>query len=286
MTATVTTTPAPAGAPVFARDDAHSGQGRDRMDQPGTVAPAAANNRGRLGAGETDPQLLARLTGVLFLITYATSIPPVFAFYAPALSNPAYVLSGGADIGVSWGALLEVLLILANVGTALALFPILKRQNEVLALGFVTARLVESGFIAVGLLSLLALGTLRLEAAGADSGALLVVGKSLVAIHDWTFLLGPGFIVGIGNGLMLGYLMYTSRLVPRAMSVLGLVGGPVLCIAGIAVLLGIIEQGSMWQLIATVPEFFWELSLGIWLTVKGFNPGALAALTAGQDARG
>ena len=247
------------------------------MSSIAATAPAAGNT-GRPGPGRTDPQLLARLTGVLFLITFATSIPAVFTFYAPALSDPAYVLGTGTDPGLSWGALLELVLIVANIGTGVALFPVLRRQNEALALGFVTARIVESGFIAVGILSLLALGTLRLKAAGADPETLQIVGKSLVAIHDWTFLLGPGFIVGIGNGLILGYLMYASRLVPRAMAVLGLIGGPMLCASAVAILFGAIEPASTWQIVATVPEFFWELSLGIWLMVKGFNPSAVAAL--------
>ena len=107
---------------------------------------------------------------------------------------------------------------------------------------------------------------------------LVLVGRSLVAIHDWTFRLGPGFVVGVGNGLILGYLMYVTRLVPRAMSVLGLVGGPLICISGALVLFGVIAPGSVPQAIATIPEFFWELSLGVWLTVKGFNVPALAAL--------
>ncbi len=240
--------------------------------------PAATKNTGQRRPAQTDPQLLARLTGVLFLITYATSIPPVAALYVPALNDPAYILGTGLDLGLSWGALLELLLIVSNIGTALVLFPILKRVSEILALGFFAARIVECVFIAVGILSLLGLGTLRLEAAGADPGALLVVGKSLVVLHNWTFLLGPGTVVGVGNGLILGYLMYKSRLVPRAMAVLGLIGGPALLVASAAILLGVIEPGSIWQVIATVPEFFWELSLGLWLLVKGFNPAALAAL--------
>ena len=223
-------------------------------------------------------QVLARWTGILFLITFATSIPAFFSFYAPALNNADYILGGSADLGVSWGAFLEMLLIIANIGSAVALFPVLKRQNEVLALGYVTARIVESGFIAVGLLSLLALGTLRVTAAGTDPQMLVLVGRALVAIHDWTFRLGPGFVVGVGNGLILGYLMYVTRLVPRAMSVLGLVGGPLICISGALVLFGVIAPGSAPQAIATIPEFFWELSLGVWLTVKGFNPSAVAAL--------
>jgi hypothetical protein len=222
--------------------------------------------------------MLARLTGLLFLITYATSIPPVLWFYVPALSDPAYVLGTGVDVGLSWGALLELALITANIATAIVLFPILKRISEIFALGFLAARIVECVFIAVGILSLLALGTLRLDATGMDDAALLVVGKALVAVHDWTFLLGPGTVVGVGNGLILGYLMYTSRLVPRAMAILGLIGGPALLVASVALQFGVIEIGSIWQVIATIPEFFWELSLGIWLLVKGFNPAALAAL--------
>ena len=175
---------------------------------------------------------------------------------------------------------LELLLIVANIATAIVLFPVLKRRNEVLALGFIASRIMESVFIGVGVLSLLTLATLRLEAGGADAATLVVVGKSLVALHDWTFLLGPGTVVGVGNGLILGYLMYTSRLVPRAMSVLGLVGGPALIAAAVAILLGATEPGSVWQIVATIPEFFWELSLGLWLMVKGFNPAALAALTS------
>jgi Domain of unknown function (DUF4386) len=131
----------------------------------------------------------------------------------------------------------------------------------------------------VGILSLLTVVTLRQEAAaGADAGSLVAVGESLVALHDWTFLFGPGFVVGVGNGLILGYLLYTSGLVPRGMAVLGLIGGPVLMAAAIAVIFGVIEQGGLWQTLASAPEFLWELSLGIWLIVKGFNPSALSRL--------
>ena len=106
------------------------------------------------------------------------------------------------------------------------------------------------------------------------AGSLVTVGESLVAIHDWTFLLGPGFVVGVGNGLILGYLMYRSGLVPRGMAMLGLVGGPLICLSGIAVLFDLFDQGSAPQLIATIPEFLWELSLGIYLIAKGFKASA------------
>src|SRR3712207_6827870 len=190
-----------------------------------------------------NPQKISRVFGVLFLITFITSIPAFF-FYVPVLDDPRYVVGGGADTRVSLGALLELLLIIANIGTAVVVFPILKRVNESLALGYVTARVVECVFIAVGILSLLTVVTLRQEeAAGADAGSLVAVGQSLVALHDWTFLLGPGFVVGVGNGLMLGYLMYRSALVPRAMAMLGLIGGPLVMATGIAILFGLFEAG-------------------------------------------
>jgi hypothetical protein len=230
-----------------------------------------------------NPQTIARVTGVLFLITYITSIPAFFVFYAPVLDDPRYIVGGGADTSVSLGAFLELVLIIANIGTAVVLFPILKRVNEILALGYVTARVVECVFIAVGLLSLLSVVALRQEAAGTDAGSLVAVGQSLVALHGWTFVLGPGFVVGVGNGLMLGYLMYRSGLVPRRMAMLGLVGGPLIIASGAAVVLGVIEAGGVWQSIAAIPEFLWELSLGLWLLVRGFNSSAVASLFAADS---
>ena len=230
---------------------------------------------------QINPQTLARVTGVLFVITFATSIPPFVYHYAPVLDDPRYIVGGGgADNRVLTGAFLELLLIISNIGTALVLWPVLKRVNEILALGYVTARVVECVFIAVGILSVLTVVTLRQEAAaGADAGTLLTTGQSLVALKDWTFLLGPGFFVGVGNGLILGYLMYTSRLVPRGMAVLGLIGGPLIIASGVGVMFGVIEAGGGWQLIATIPEALWELFvLGIWLIVRGFNPSALSRL--------
>ena len=122
---------------------------------------------------------------MLYLITFITSIPALFVFFAPVLDDPRYILGAGADNGVAFGAFLELLLIIANIGTAVVLFPILKRQNEILILGYVTARVMECVFIAVGIISLLTIVTLRQEAtAGADAASLLTAGKSLVALHD------------------------------------------------------------------------------------------------------
>ena len=227
-------------------------------------------------------QSLARLTGLMFLITYATSIPPVLTLYVPALSDPAFILGSGLDMNVSWGAILELLLILSNIVTALALYPVLKKRFPALSLGYVASRIMESAFIAFGIVAILALNTLRLRGAGIDDGAMMAVGQGLVALQEWTFRLGPGVVVGVGNGIILGYMMWKTRLVPRFFSILGLIGGPALLAGSTGVLLGYIEIGSTLQSLAVAPEFLWELSLGVWLLVRGFNTQALTALDARQ----
>jgi hypothetical protein len=231
----------------------------------------------------------ARVAGVLFLITFITAILALWLFQ-PVLDDPAgYIAGAGADNRILLGAFMELLLIIANVGTAVVLFPILKRQSETGAIGYVTARLVECAFIAIGLFAVLAVVSLGQDASGgasvgqdavgsgAGAGA---VGAALAAIKDWTFVLGPGFIVGVGNGLLLGYLMYRSGLVPRHLAVLGLIGGPLVCASGIAVMFDVFDQGGTGQGIATIPEFIWELGLGIWLIVKGFRPSPILSAHA------
>ena len=219
----------------------------------------------------------AFLAGLLFIITFVTSIPAVL-LYRSMVNHASYIVGPGADTRIALGALLEMILIIANVGTAVVLFPILKRQNEDLALGYVGARLMESAFIAIGIVSLLAVVTLRKDVGGPGGAASLVaVGRSLVAVRNWTFVLGPGWVVGVGNGLLLGYLMFRSGLVPRGLAMLGLIGGPLIIASGTAVLFGAIARGSKAQGIATIPEFLWELSLGIYLMVKGFKPSPITA---------
>ena len=208
--------------------------------------------------------------GVLFILTFITSIAAVFA-YGPVLTDPTYITSGAAGTGVLVGAALELLLILTNIGCAVVLFPLLKRQNEALALGYVTARIVECAFIGIGLLSLLTIVTMSKGATAADSATLVPIGQSLVAVHNWTFLLGPGLTDGVGTGMILGYLMYKSGLVAPRVALIGVVGGTLLAASGFAVLLGIIPQGSAIQGLMTVPEIIWELFLGLWLTFVGFR---------------
>jgi len=228
----------------------------------------------------TSTRTIATVTGWLFLITFVTSIPAAFVFYPPVLNDPNYIVGAGADMSVKLGAFMEVILVVANIGTAVVLYPLLKRQNHIVALGYVTARVMEGAMIAVGILSLLSVVTLRQDfagIAGVDAASLVPIGSALVAVHDWTFLLGPGFLAPLGNGILLGYLMYRSGLVPRGMAMLGLIGGPLLIVAFVAVLFGVFEQVSLPAAIATIPEFLWELSLGIYLVVKGFKPSPITA---------
>jgi len=221
-----------------------------------------------------DYRRIATVTGWLWIATFVTSIPARFIFYAPVLDEPNYVTGAGADAWalVATGAVLELFLIISNVGTAVVPFPILKRQNEAGALGYVTARVIECVFIAIGIVSMLAILTVRQDA---PSGTDAALGQGLEAVYEWAFRIGPGFIVGVGNGLILGYLMYTSGLVPRGMAMLGLIGGPLVCLAGILVIYDIIEAGGPLQAVMTIPEALWELSLGIYLVVKGFRPSPI-----------
>ena len=219
-------------------------------------------------------QRRARVFGVLYIITFITSIPALWA-YQPVLDDPVgYIASAGHDNRILFGAFLELLLIIANIGTAVVIVPIMRRQNEELAIGYVTARIFECTFILVGIVSVLGIITLRQQVAGASEGT---VAYTLAAIKDWTFLLGPGWVVGWGNGLILGYLMYRSELVPRRAAWLGLVGGPLIIATGTAIMFTGNHPGSTLhglQGIATAPEFLWELFLGVYCTIWGFRRDA------------
>lgn len=224
----------------------------------------------------TPTRRTALIVGALFLLTFVSAIVGA-ALYGPVLGDPDYVTSGGADDQIRWGAVCEIVLCIANIGTAVVLFPILRRQNEGVALGYVAARIVESMLIAVGILSVLAVVSLRQDIAGGtgDAGVAVTVASALVGVHEWTFLLGPGFLAGFGNGLLLGYLMFRSRLVPRGLAIFGLVGGPLMALSGIAVLFGFYEQTSVVSGILTLPEIIWEGTLGLWLGFRGFRPSPL-----------
>lgn len=219
-----------------------------------------------------------RIAGLWFIGTFVFSIPAVL-LYDPVLNDADYILGDGLDARISFGALLEIFLVIANIATAVVFFPILKRVNETVAIGYVALRIVESTIIAMGLISLMSVVTLRDELAGsnADTASLDVAGHTLVALHDWTFLLGPQFCAGFGNGILLGYLLYKSGLVPGRMAMLGLIGGPLAFIGGVFVLFGAIEQPSPALFAFTAIEIVWEASLGIYLVVKGYRDSPLLA---------
>jgi hypothetical protein len=231
---------------------------------------------------EMPARKLARITGVLWIVTFITSIPAVL-LYDPLLNDPDFILgASGGDTRIFIGATLEILLIIANIGTAVVPFALFRRYNERLAIGFVTARIVECAFIGVGIVSVLAIMTLRQDPAGASDGTLVALGQSLVAVHDATFVLGPGIVVGVGNGLIFGYLMYTSGLLPRRLAMFGLVGGPLLFVSGIAVMFGAFDINSAPRFLCSIPEIIWEASIGIYLTFKGFKATA-PVLTESRD---
>jgi uncharacterized protein DUF4386 len=212
-----------------------------------------------------DDQRVARLFGVLFIITFVTSIAAL-ALFQPVLDDPAaYIAGDGQDSRIYLAALLEFFLILANVGTAVVLYPIARRQNEILAIGYVAARIIECVFIAGGIIFALGIVSLRHDLPGADE-----VAVALAALKDWTFLFGPGLVVPFGNGLILGYLMYSSGLVPRRMAWFGLIGGPLLLIGNVGVLFDVWEQDSAVTLLV-IPEIIWEAFLGIYCAIWGFR---------------
>ena len=215
-----------------------------------------------------DDQRNARIFGVLFVITFLTSIPAALLFQ-PLLVDPAgYIAGGGTDTQIYLGAFLEFLLIIANVGTAVLLYPIAKRQSHVLALGYVAARVIECVFIAAGIVFVLGVVSLRHDSP--DAADLAV---SLAALKDWTMLFGPGLVVPFGNGLILGYLMYASGLVPRPLASLGLIAGPVLLVGNLGVLFGLWEVTGLVGLFVA-PEFAWELLLGLYAAIWGFRQAA------------
>lgn len=219
--------------------------------------------------------------GVLYLITHVTSVG-ASVLYGPILNNPGYIIGSGPDTHVLLGAFFETILALAVVGTAVALFPVVKRQNEGIALGYVGLRTLEAGIIAVGVVPLLGVVTLRQHlagTAGTDPATLVALGSAFVEFHDWTFLLGQGLVVGV-NTVLMAYLMYRSGLVPQFIPVLGLIGGPLVFAYNTAVMFGFGPQISAWAGLLVIPIFAWELTLAIWLIARGFNPSAIASESA------
>lgn len=230
-----------------------------------------------------DPMRRVALAGgVLYLITFAASIPQLKLF-ADIINDPAgYISTSGSNAAVLWGSWLEVITAAACIGTAVALYPVTKRVSPTAAIGFVTSRVVEAALILVGVMSLLSVVTLKAHfagAAGPQADTLRVTGEALVAMRQWTFLLGPGLIAGI-NGLFLGYVMYRSRLVPRLIPTIGLIGAPIILMSATVTIFGGWAQVSTAGALCALPIAVWEFSLGVWLTFKGFKPVRLTSDSA------
>ena len=231
----------------------------------------------------------ARIAGWLMALTFLTSIPAALILYDSILNDTVYIFAPGDDTRVKLGALLEIFLMIGNVGTAVVMFPILRRYSETLALSYVASRTIEATIIGVGAISLLSVVTLGDDLAasiGADGASLDIAGRTLVAIHDWTFLLGPGFCVGV-NGILLGWLMYRTGLMPPRLALLGVIGGPLIFVSAIAVLFGAYEQDGLHALFS-IPEGAFEAAFAIYLIVKGFRPSPILddARYAGGGASG
>lgn len=224
----------------------------------------------------------ALIAGALYVLTFISI--PVLVLYGP-VHDHNYIIGPGPDNGVMYGGMLELIVALAGIGTAITLYPVVKRQNQSLALGFVATRTLEASLIFVGVVSLLSVVTLRQNFAGAGGPSLVPTGSALVAVYDWTFTLGQG-LMPVANAVLLGTLMYRSGLVPRAIPLLGLIGAPILLASKVATILGIDEGVSTWSGLAAVPVAVWELSLGLWLLIKGFRSCAItAAITADANSR-
>jgi hypothetical protein len=226
----------------------------------------------------------ALVAGIFYLITFISI--PTLALYGTVKNHRDWILSSGSHTGVLVGCFLELIVALAGIGTAVTLYPVVKRQNESAALGFVTVRVLEAVMIFTGAVSLLSLVTLRQDlggTAGANAAALVTTGASHVAIYNWTFLLGQSLMPAI-SALLLGSLMYRSRLVPRIIPVLGLIGAPLLIASVITTLFRTDHQITVLAL-GFLPVAAWEFSLGVWLVVKGFRPSPITtAMTAADTA--
>ncbi len=245
-----------------------------------------ATSTGPSTSARVDPlRRTARAAGILYLLTFVSI--PTLALYQDARGETDFVLGAGSDTGVRWAALSEVVVALACIGTAVVLYPVMRRQSETAALGFVAARVVEGALILVGVVSVLTLLTLRQDFAGtpdADPASLVTAGQTLSAAYDWTFLLSQS-LAPVFNALFLGYVLYRSGLVPRILPTLGLIGAPLLLASDIAIFFGLYERDAPIVAVAVLPIAVREFSLGVYLVVRGFRPPAVAALPPAASAR-
>jgi hypothetical protein len=220
-------------------------------------------------------QRTGRIFGWLFIGTFVTSIPARLLFIhglGASWTDIRFVPGDTSTASLKLGAVLEFGLIVTQIGTAVVLYPLVRRRYPTLGLSYVSARTMESVFAAIGLMSIISIVNVADSlSVGGDATALAVTGNSLASTYQWAFQWGPGLVAGIGNGLILGYLMYRSELVPRRMAMLGLIGGALLILCHVLILCGAFKNGEGPSGLLTLPEAAWELSLGIYTAWKGFR---------------
>ena len=251
-----------------------------------TTAPSASagtTGEGTPAAGRRTDRTRgnSRAAGIFYILTFAASIPALLLL-DPVLNDPGYILGAGHDNQVLFACLLDVVTALTGIGSAVAVFPVVKKVNESMALGFVMSRMVEAAVIVIGVVALLSVVVLRQDLAGtapADAASLTTTGQAFVTARNWTFLLGPGLMASL-NALLFGTLLFRSRLVPRIIPTIGLVGAPVLLTANLLTFFGQTTQTGTLTMAATLPIAAWELSVGFYMAFKGFKPAAVAGLAS------
>jgi hypothetical protein len=212
---------------------------------------------------------LALAAGLFYIATFVFSIPAL-GFYDDVLNNPDFVFGAGSDSAVVWGGIFEIITALTGIGTAVVLYPIVKRRSSVSAVGFAASRTLEAAMIFVGVLSVLSVVTLRQDFTGGDASGMVAASDALIAMKDWSFLLGPGIMPAV-NALCLATVLYRSGIVPRIIPAMGLVGAPILVASSVASMFGAHGQVSSTAMLAAIPIALWEFSLGVWMTFKGFK---------------
>jgi hypothetical protein len=224
-----------------------------------------------------DVRRTGRIFGWLFIGTFITSIPARLLFVhgvGAKWTDMRFIPGATSNTSLKMGAILEFGLIVTNIATAVVIYPLVRRQSETVSLGYVTARIMESVFTAIGIISIISVVDVAhslASATGVNATAIGASGSSLVHSYEWAFLWGPGLVAGIGNGLMLGYLMYRSALVPPRMAWFGLIGGPLLILSFVLTLSGVYKNGSALSGLLSLPEIVWEAFLGIYCAWKGFR---------------
>lgn len=227
----------------------------------------------------TNRQTATTVVGLFYVLAAVLAILGLL-LYTPILSGSAYLIQGAEHKNqVLLGVVMELLVVGSVIGTAVGLFPFFRKYNERLALWYLCFRFLEATLITIGIISVLSLLTLSqaFVATGAsNASAFQAAGTLLIAIHTWTFLLGPSFMLSV-NTMTYSYILYQSRLVPRLIAVMGFTGATLVFLEAVLVLFGVVSQVSVWGALLALPVAAFEMTFAVWLIVKGFNPSATAS---------